>query len=66
MQLSFKMKHFNSTSVLRAILWLTFCFAIKTRAAPLEKRDASSDIAEIADLLESVALGVLVVDVEPQ
>jgi hypothetical protein len=55
-----KMKHLNSTGFLRAILCLTFCFAIAAYAAPLEKRDASSAIAEIVDLLDSVALGVIV------
>ena len=54
------MKHLNSTGFLRAILCLTFFFAIAAFAAPLEKRDASSAIAEIVDLLDSVALGVIV------
>lgn len=53
------MKHFSSTSISQAVLWLAFCFAI-THAAPLEKRDANAAIAEIAAVLETVNLGLVV------
>jgi hypothetical protein len=50
------MKHFGAMSIFQAILCLTFCITIETRAVPLEKRDASTAIAEIDALLEDVSL----------